>query len=107
VPATQLTGKPMSRAEVKEMIGKIADYQDEDLSWDESIVDLMKLVDQSRFFKQPVARAARPRKLPKINSSLKKLGVGLRLGASSGEFLGFKSVPAEHENCNLQHKQYQ
>ena len=50
MPATQLTGKPMSRAEVKEMIGKIADYQDEDLSWDESIVDLMKLVDQSRFF---------------------------------------------------------
>jgi hypothetical protein len=38
------TGKPMSRAEVEEMIGKIADDQDEDLSWDESIVDLMKLL---------------------------------------------------------------
>jgi len=91
VPATQPTGKPMSRSEVKEMIGTIADEQDEDLSWDESIVDLMKLVDQSRFFKQPVASSARPRKLP----SLKKLGVGLRLGASSGEFLGFKSLPTQ------------
>ena len=55
----------MSRAEVKEMIGKIADDQDEDFSWDESIVDLMKLVDQSRFSKQRVANAARPRKLPR------------------------------------------
>jgi hypothetical protein len=40
----QPTGKPMSRAEVEEMIGKIADNQNEDLSWDESIVDLMKLL---------------------------------------------------------------
>jgi hypothetical protein len=55
----------MSRAEVKEMIGKIADDQDEDFSWDESIVDLMKLVDQSRFSKQRVANAARPCKLPR------------------------------------------
>jgi hypothetical protein len=34
----------MSRAEVEELIGKIADDQDEELDWDESIVDLMKLL---------------------------------------------------------------
>jgi hypothetical protein len=38
------TGKPMSRAEVEEMIEKIADGQDEELDWDRSIVDLMKLL---------------------------------------------------------------
>jgi Domain of unknown function (DUF3597) len=42
--ATQPTGKPMSRTEVEEMIGKIADEQDEDLNWDDSIVDLLKLL---------------------------------------------------------------
>jgi hypothetical protein len=42
--ATQPTVKPMSRADVEELIGKLADDQDEDLSWDESIVDLMKLL---------------------------------------------------------------
>jgi hypothetical protein len=41
---TPSTGKPMSRAEIEEMIGKIADDQDEDLDWEESIVDLMKLL---------------------------------------------------------------
>jgi hypothetical protein len=37
-------GKPMSRNEVEAMIEKIADEQDENYSWDESIVDLMKLL---------------------------------------------------------------
>ena len=38
------TGKPMSRLEVEAVIEKIADAQDEDLNWQESIVDLMKLL---------------------------------------------------------------
>jgi len=38
------TGKPISMDEVKAMIGKIADSQNEDLNWRESIVDLMKLL---------------------------------------------------------------
>ena len=37
-------GKPISQAEVEAMIEKIADGQDEELEWDESIVDLMKLL---------------------------------------------------------------
>ena|SRR5436190_331505 len=37
-------GKPMSRAELEALIGKLADEQDEDLNWNESIVDLMKLL---------------------------------------------------------------
>src|SRR5262245_19063615 len=37
-------GKPMSRDEVEAMIEKIADEQDESYNWDESIVDLMKLL---------------------------------------------------------------
>jgi len=43
VPAAD-PGKPMSRADLDAMIGKIADEQDEDLNWDKSIVDLMKLL---------------------------------------------------------------
>jgi hypothetical protein len=41
---TPTTGKPMTREEVEAMIEKIADAQDEDLNWEESIVDLMKLL---------------------------------------------------------------
>jgi hypothetical protein len=37
-------GKPMTREEVEAIIEKIADEHDEDLNWDESIVDLMKLL---------------------------------------------------------------
>jgi hypothetical protein len=37
-------GKPMSRSDVEAMIAKLADEQDEDLNWNESIVDLMKLL---------------------------------------------------------------
>ena len=37
-------GKPMTREEVEAMIEKLADAQDEDLNWEESIVDLMKLL---------------------------------------------------------------
>jgi hypothetical protein len=33
-----------TREQVEQMIGKIADEHDEDLDWDESIVDLMKLL---------------------------------------------------------------
>lgn len=36
--------KPMSRDELNGMIQKIADGQKEDLNWEESIVDLMKLL---------------------------------------------------------------
>ena len=42
--ASPPAGKPMSRDEVEAMIEKIADGQDEDLDWDRSIVDLMKLL---------------------------------------------------------------
>jgi hypothetical protein len=41
---TAATGKPMTREQVEEMIEKLADAQDEDLNWEESIVDLMKLL---------------------------------------------------------------
>jgi hypothetical protein len=37
-------GKPMTKAEVEAMIEKLADAQDEDYNWEESIVDLMKLL---------------------------------------------------------------
>ena len=37
-------GKPMTREQVEEMIEKLADAQDEDYNWEESIVDLMKLL---------------------------------------------------------------
>jgi hypothetical protein len=37
-------GKPMTRDEVEEMIEKLADAQDEEYNWEESIVDLMKLL---------------------------------------------------------------
>jgi dihydroorotase-like cyclic amidohydrolase len=39
-----VTGKPMTEEEVEAMIQKLADESDEDLNWDESIVDLMKLL---------------------------------------------------------------
>jgi hypothetical protein len=39
------SAKPISRAEVEEMIKKIADGRKEKLNWRESIVDLMKLLD--------------------------------------------------------------
>ena len=38
------TGKPMTTEEVEAMIEKIADAQGEDYNWEESIVDLMKLL---------------------------------------------------------------
>src|SRR5215471_1231127 len=44
VAPSAATGKPMSRDEVEVMIEKIADEQDENYNWDESIVDLMKLL---------------------------------------------------------------
>jgi hypothetical protein len=37
-------GAPISRLEVEAMIEKIDDAQDEDFNWQESIVDLMKLL---------------------------------------------------------------
>jgi hypothetical protein len=45
-PAAAAGGKPtpMSQSDVEAMIEKLADEQDEDLNWDESIVDLMKLL---------------------------------------------------------------
>jgi Domain of unknown function (DUF3597) len=38
------TGKPITRQEVEAMIAKIAEEQDEDYNWKQSIVDLMKLL---------------------------------------------------------------
>ena len=38
------TGSPMTRQQVEEMIGKVADAQDEEYNWKQSIVDLMKLL---------------------------------------------------------------
>ena len=38
------TGQPMTRAQVDDMIKKIADQQREELDWRRSIVDLMKLL---------------------------------------------------------------
>jgi hypothetical protein len=43
-PAAPGSGKPMTKAEVEAMIEKLADAQDEDYNWEESIVDLMKLL---------------------------------------------------------------
>ena len=42
--ATPATGKAMTQAEVEAMIKKIADDQSEKLNWQQSIVDLMKLL---------------------------------------------------------------
>jgi uncharacterized protein DUF3597 len=42
--ASAATGQPMSREELEAMIEKIANDQDEYFDWDESIVDLMKLL---------------------------------------------------------------
>ena len=42
--ATPATGKAMTQAEVEAMIKKIADGQTEKLNWQQSIVDLMKLL---------------------------------------------------------------
>jgi uncharacterized protein DUF3597 len=42
--ASAATGKPMSRDELEAMIEKIAGEQDENYNWDQSIVDLMKLL---------------------------------------------------------------
>ena len=44
IAGTSATGKPISRAEVEAMIETVADGQDEELEWNESIVDLMKLL---------------------------------------------------------------
>jgi hypothetical protein len=41
---TQATGQPMTRAQVEDMLKKIADQQHEDLDWRRSIVELMKLL---------------------------------------------------------------
>ena len=41
---TPATGKPMTSQEVEAMVAKIADDQDEDYNWKQSIVDLMKLL---------------------------------------------------------------
>jgi hypothetical protein len=38
------TGTPLTGEQVKEMIEKLADAQDEEYNWDVSIVDLMKLL---------------------------------------------------------------
>jgi hypothetical protein len=44
VTGSAATGKPMTQEQVEEMIGKLADAQDEEYNWEESIVDLMKLL---------------------------------------------------------------
>ena|SRR5476651_2231043 len=42
--ATAPTAKPMTRTEVEAMIQKLADNSSEKLNWNQSIVDLMKLL---------------------------------------------------------------
>ena len=42
--ATGTPGKPMTKEELEAMLEKIADAQDEELDWEVSIVDLMKLL---------------------------------------------------------------
>lgn len=44
IAGSSAAGKPISRAEVEAMIETVADEQEEDLDWKESIVDLMKLL---------------------------------------------------------------
>jgi hypothetical protein len=44
VAGSAASGKPMTQEQVEEMIEKLADAQDEEYNWDESIVDLMKLL---------------------------------------------------------------
>jgi hypothetical protein len=41
---TPASGQKLTRDQLEDMIEKIADQQDEDLDWNESIVDLMKLL---------------------------------------------------------------
>ena len=43
--AGSAAAKPMTKAEGEAMIEKLADAQDEEYNWEESIVDLMKLLD--------------------------------------------------------------
>jgi hypothetical protein len=43
-PPGATPGKPMTREQVEAMIEKLADAQDEEYNWEESIVDLMKLL---------------------------------------------------------------
>ena len=52
------TGKPMTREQVEEMIEKLADAQHEKYNWEESIVDLMKLlgIDSSLDNRKELAR---------------------------------------------------
>jgi Domain of unknown function (DUF3597) len=42
--ASGITGKPLTQDQVEDVIKKIADAQDEEYDWKESIVDLMKLL---------------------------------------------------------------
>jgi Domain of unknown function (DUF3597) len=42
--APGITGKPLTQDQVEDMIKKIAEAQDEEYDWKESIVDLMKLL---------------------------------------------------------------
>jgi len=42
--ASSAAATPMARADVEAMIAKLADGQDEDYNWKQSIVDLMKLL---------------------------------------------------------------
>jgi hypothetical protein len=44
VAGAAATGNPMTREQVEEMVEKVADAQDEEYNWKESIVDLMKLL---------------------------------------------------------------
>jgi uncharacterized protein with von Willebrand factor type A (vWA) domain len=41
---TAATGKPMTKEQVEAVIEKLAEDSDQDLNWDTSIVDLMKLL---------------------------------------------------------------
>ena len=43
-PTGAVTAKAISQADVRAILQKLADDQDEDLNWNQSIVDLMKLL---------------------------------------------------------------
>ncbi|MFL6305015.1 MAG: DUF3597 domain-containing protein [Xanthobacteraceae bacterium] len=58
VAGSPSAGKPMTRQQVEEMIGKLADTHAERYNWKESIVDLMKLLklDSSLVARQQLAQ---------------------------------------------------
>jgi Domain of unknown function (DUF3597) len=77
--APAATGKPMSRLELEALIEKTAAQQREDLNWQESIVDLMKL------FKLDSSLGARKRgERAGLHRCARRLGGDEHLAAPTG-----------------------